>query len=87
MVACKQQSGPITMDSPVPAAEAVKTFQLEEGFKIELIAAEPLVADPVAMEIDASRVNFKREKGVYQASFDILGVATRPDGGTGARLR
>lgn len=40
------------MDSPVPAKEAVKTFQLEPGFKIELVAAEPLIADPVAMEID-----------------------------------
>lgn len=52
MAACQQQSGPVTMDSPVPATEAVRTFQMEEGFKIELIAAEPLVADPVAMEID-----------------------------------
>ena len=40
------------MDSPVPATDAVKTFQVEQGFKIELIAAEPLIADPVAMEID-----------------------------------
>ena len=32
--------------------EALKTFQLPEGFQIELVAAEPLVADPVAMEID-----------------------------------
>ncbi len=40
------------MDSPVPAKDAVKTFALEPGFKLELVAAEPLVADPVAMEID-----------------------------------
>ncbi|MFM7838000.1 MAG: PVC-type heme-binding CxxCH protein, partial [Chitinophagaceae bacterium] len=32
--------------------EALKTFQLPEGYQIELVAAEPLVADPVAMEID-----------------------------------
>ena len=49
--ACKRESGP-TMDSPVPPKDAVATFELEPGFKIELIAAEPLVADPVAMEID-----------------------------------
>lgn len=30
----------------------LSTFQLAEGFQIELIAAEPLIADPVAMEID-----------------------------------
>lgn len=31
---------------------ALSTFELEPGFKLELVAAEPLVADPVAMEID-----------------------------------
>ncbi len=40
----------------------------------------------VTMQIDASDVRFKKEKGLYQASFDILGVATRPDGATGARF-
>ncbi len=36
----------------VPPAAAAATFETEPGFKIELIAAEPLVADPVDMEID-----------------------------------
>ena len=49
---CKQETGPLTVDSPVPASDAVKTFEVESGFKIELIAAEPLIADPAAMEID-----------------------------------
>jgi len=31
---------------------ALSTFELEEGFQIELIAGEPLIADPVDMEID-----------------------------------
>jgi putative membrane-bound dehydrogenase-like protein len=34
--------------------EALRTFEIAEGFKIELVAAEPLVADPVAMEVDES---------------------------------
>ncbi|HEY9488501.1 MAG TPA: PVC-type heme-binding CxxCH protein, partial [Chryseosolibacter sp.] len=34
------------------AKEALSTFTLEPGFKIELVASEPMVADPVAMEID-----------------------------------
>jgi len=33
-------------------AESLSTFEVAEGFQIEQIAAEPLVADPVAMEID-----------------------------------
>lgn len=37
---------------PVKPEHALATFQLEPGFKIELIAAEPLVSDPVDMEVD-----------------------------------
>jgi putative membrane-bound dehydrogenase-like protein len=43
---CKQ-AGP-----PYSATEALKTFQLEPGFQMDLFAHEPDVADPVAMEID-----------------------------------
>src|SRR5207248_8511179 len=32
--------------------ESMKTFQLEPGLRIELVAAEPLVIDPVAMAFD-----------------------------------
>lgn len=48
----KEQTGPVSLDSPVPPADAVSTLEVEPGFKVELIAAEPLIADPVAMEID-----------------------------------
>ncbi|MCY7352473.1 MAG: c-type cytochrome [Cytophagaceae bacterium] len=40
---------------PKPSSEqqrALDAFQLMAGFNIELVAAEPLVTDPVAMEID-----------------------------------
>src|SRR5690349_17364895 len=53
LAACgKKQNGPVTLDSPVAAEDAVSTFELEPGFKLELVASEPLIADPVAMEID-----------------------------------
>jgi len=32
--------------------ELLSTFQLADGFQIELVAAEPLISDPVDMEID-----------------------------------
>lgn len=32
--------------------KALDDFQIMDGFEIEMVAAEPLVADPVAMEID-----------------------------------
>ena len=37
---------------PYSPEEALATFRLAEGFQIELFAAEPLVSDPVAMEVD-----------------------------------
>ena len=37
---------------PYAPEEALTTFEIEEGFRIELVAAEPLVRDPVAMDID-----------------------------------
>lgn len=32
--------------------ESLAAFQLPEGFKIELLASEPMISDPVAMEVD-----------------------------------
>lgn len=45
----------LATDAPRPLApeESAKRFQLPKGFQIELVAAEPLVADPVAMAFDA----------------------------------
>ena len=37
---------------PTETADALSTFTLKSGFRIELAAAEPLVADPVAMAFD-----------------------------------
>lgn len=38
---------------PKSPEEAVKTFQLRPGFAIELVASEPLIHDPVAIDFDA----------------------------------
>jgi putative membrane-bound dehydrogenase-like protein len=52
LVAC--QNPPVGQPpKPSPLLQkALDDFDLAEGFSIELVAAEPLVADPVAMEID-----------------------------------
>ena len=42
----------VVLNSPVLPKNAVSTFELEPGFKIELVASEPLISDPVDMEID-----------------------------------
>jgi len=38
--------------SPTAPEMALETFQIKPGFKLELVAAEPLVNDPVAMSFD-----------------------------------
>src|SRR3954468_14864552 len=50
LFACKQETKTIT--GGVSPLEALHTFQLPQGFKIELVASEPMISDPVAMEVD-----------------------------------
>jgi mono/diheme cytochrome c family protein/glucose/arabinose dehydrogenase len=38
---------------PLAPDEALKTFKLPNGFEIQLVAAEPLVEDPIAVSFDA----------------------------------
>src|SRR5437762_941934 len=38
--------------APTPARNASKTFRVLDGFRMDLLAAEPLVASPVAMAYD-----------------------------------
>lgn len=38
--------------APREAADALATFTVQPGFRLELVAAEPLVADPVAIAFD-----------------------------------
>lgn len=37
---------------PVEAAEALRTFKVRPGFRVELVAAEPLVRDPIELCFD-----------------------------------
>jgi putative membrane-bound dehydrogenase-like protein len=48
---CTEKKSTITTGGLTPQ-ESLATFQLPEGFKIELIASEPMISDPVAMEVD-----------------------------------
>ncbi|WP_245542639.1 PVC-type heme-binding CxxCH protein [Segetibacter koreensis] len=50
IVSCKNNSD--TGRSQAGTKDALSTFELEPGFKIELVADEPLISDPVDMEID-----------------------------------
>src|SRR5258708_11026148 len=37
---------------PTKPADAAKTFETQDGFRMQLIAADPLVTSPVALEYD-----------------------------------
>lgn len=43
---------------PLEPAEALKSFELHSDFRIELVASEPFVQDPVAMAFDENGVLF-----------------------------
>lgn len=46
------QARPRLASFPLPPAEAIKKIHVREGFKVELVAAEPVVLDPVAFDWD-----------------------------------
>ena len=55
---------------PTQPAEALDTFQVAPGYRIELVAAEPLVADPVAMAFDEKQRLFVVEMRGYSERRD-----------------
>lgn len=69
---------------PFPAREALETFRLPPGFEIELVAAEPLVADPVAAAFDGRGRLFVLEMGDYPMQSEPQGrVVVLEDSGGG----
>src|SRR5256885_6572745 len=61
---------------PAPAlspAEALKSFKLPPGFRIELVAAEPLVHDPIQMTFDSDGRLWVLEMRGYMPKLDGVG--------------
>ncbi len=53
----EDQTGPIVDPEklhirPIEPKDALSTFQIKDGFDIELVASEPMVMDPMALEFD-----------------------------------
>lgn len=61
------------------AGDAIKAFRLADGFQIELVAAEPLVSDPVAACFDEFGRLFVAEMHGYPFSHEPTKL--NPDGG------
>ena len=50
---------------PVAAKDSLSTFQLRKGFRLDLVAAEPLVIDPIAFVFDSDGRLFVVEMNDY----------------------
>src|SRR6188508_619361 len=53
--------------------EALKSFKLQPGFRIELVAAEPLIEEPVAIDIDPDGRIWVAEMRSYMPDVDGKG--------------
>ena len=60
-------------EPPLGPAEAHTTFQLPEGFRIELVASEPQVVDPIAIAFDKRGRLYVVEMRDYPLSPESLG--------------
>ena len=56
---------------PTPPLETLQNFQVADGFQIQLIASEPLVTSPVAMEWAADGSLFVCEMRGYSEDRDL----------------
>ena len=65
---------PTDAPKPNPPEQSARLFQLDPGFEIELVAAEPHLADPVAIDFDARGRIFVCEIHGYnlEGYYDIL---------------
>lgn len=74
VLSCADEIRPAA-DAPQPLApeESLKLFRVEDGFRVELVAAEPFLADPVAICFDASGSLFACEIHGYNIDghFDV----------------
>ncbi len=66
----KDYSAELPRIAPLSPAEALKSFEIAPGFKLELVAAEPLVADPIAICFDENSRMYVVEMRGYSENRD-----------------
>lgn len=80
----KDYSGELPRIPAVEPAEALKTFKVQPGFRIEQLAAEPLVNDPVAMCFDEDgRLYVVEMRGYSEEPDDLLSQVRLLEDGDG----
>jgi hypothetical protein len=81
LTGCSNKPGSHT--GGIEAKDALATFQVADGFKIEMVASEPLISDPVAMDVDEYGNIYVIELHGYPLDTAGLGkikLLTDPDG-------
>jgi mono/diheme cytochrome c family protein/glucose/arabinose dehydrogenase len=71
-----QKPPPPEWNLPAPVLtpeQALKSFKLQPGFRIELVASEPLVEEPVALDVDPDGRLWVVEMRSYMPSIDGAG--------------
>ena len=58
---------------PLPVEEALKTFKLQPGFHLEVVASDPLVHDPIAIAFDPDGRIYVIEYRGYMPNADGIG--------------
>ena len=58
---------------PLSPSQTFSKFELEEGLQIECVAAEPMIAEPVAMTFDEDGKLWVVEMRGYMATIDMDG--------------
>ena len=68
-----QITKPEDAPKPLPPSESIKTVRLPDGFRLELVAAEPLIRQPTGVCWDAKGNLFVAELHGYnrEGQFDI----------------
>lgn len=62
---------PPTKDSPIRTAlEEMATFQVEPGFKVQLVASEPMIEDPILIQFDEDGRLWVVEMRGYMSDID-----------------
>src|SRR3954453_18648972 len=74
LAACSAAGKPPT--GPLSPKEELATFRVPKGFRVELVACEPEVVDPVAMGFDEDGRLFVAEMRGYPNAGVATGVST-----------
>ncbi len=71
----RDYSAELPRTKPLEPADALKSFKVHSGFRMELVAAEPLVFDPIAMAFDEfGRMYVVEMRGYSERRNDMIGA-------------